>query len=105
DQWSRLAIGTQPVGTDEQAIRLRRPALHQLAQLSVLLAQQMRIHQAADHRLAAEARPALEERGDGLRGAAPRRNPHLPVEPAQDALDALARRRQEPADAVVRDAE
>ncbi len=65
----------------------------------------MRIDQPADHGLAGQARPTLQDRRHTLRRAAPRRDLHLPVETAENSLDALARGAEQPADAVVGDAE
>src|SRR5262249_27279371 len=92
----------EPVGADEQAIGGRRPAPQELPQLGILLAEQVGVHEAAGHRLAAQARPTLEQRRHGLRRASPRRDAHLAVESTQNPLDALPRRGQEPAHSVVR---
>src|SRR5688500_20099480 len=55
--------------------------------------------------LAAEARAALDERRHALRGIAARWDLELLVESAEDALDALARGADEPAQPVIGHAE
>src|SRR5262244_3067080 len=65
----------------------------------------MRIDEPLDRGLAAEARPALQQCRDALRRILAGRDLELAIQTAQDALDALPRGADQPADAVIGHAE
>src|SRR6185369_3046176 len=99
------ALYLQPLPAHVDPAGVRDTASHEPPERGVLLAQQMRVDEPLHRGLAAQPRAALDERRHALRGVAARRDLELLVEPAEDALDALARGADEPAQPVIGDPE
>src|SRR5262245_11320614 len=99
------SLSVQPFPTHVDPAREREPTPHERPKRGIRLAQEVRIDEPPHGGLAAEPRAALEQRRHALGRVAPRRDLELLVESAEDALDALARGPDQPAEAVIGHAE